>query len=216
MYAQQRVTTRPHTQAATPGFRPVPDWLRFRATTVGRSAEPAAGAPAVLVMGCEGNDAARQDLPIGDGACPPRRRVSRAYDASVLRLVRRHLDVIVGSPFTPSVAVHQYVVGHVLKTVARVVTIRISRWQAMRPPALSDGERQISEAPCNRRGPRAPDDAVAPVDSDSPCAIDHRVRAPGDVGGLAARLAAKLASRGPHPDERTPDRPVVATRSWTL
>jgi hypothetical protein len=45
----------------------------------------------------------------------------------------------------------------------------------------------------------------------------HRLRTPGAVGGLAPRLATTVASRRlQHPDERTPHRPVVATRSWTL
>jgi Bacterial protein of unknown function (DUF899) len=45
----------------------------------------------------------------------------------------------------------------------------------------------------------------------------HRVRTPGNVGGLAPRLATAVASRPEQQsDERTPHRPVVATRSWTL
>jgi len=43
----------------------------------------------------------------------------------------------------------------------------------------------------------------------------HCLRAPGDVGGLASRLATTRRQRQPA-DERTPRRPVVATRSWTL
>ena len=45
----------------------------------------------------------------------------------------------------------------------------------------------------------------------------HGVRTPGVVGGLAPRLATTVATRQQlHADERTPYRPVVATRRWTL